>query len=223
MKKDLRLLPTLLVLLLLSISLTGCAEIAKTISRSDVTTEELRSLLILQTDFPEYSIYDQDVVDSIAERKILEKINGDVCDTKSINLGVELFEQNTGISINSASEPVCAGAESTLQLSRDNIENYSKGIETMLTAMVAREGGGIRDIQTVILDNSGFGDKSITLATSAEVSYDGEIVPYQSMSVIQVNDKAAVTVSVSSYQPSFPEDILTKAVTLAKSRLDLLE
>ena len=210
-------------LLILSLSLTSCADLTKTLTRSDVTATELKSTLFTPSDFPDYQIIQTSVANLSAENVIGEELNDKICDANSTLYSPLMVNEESTITLINAAEPVCLGKD---EAKAATIENFSELLyvrENMLNASIAEQGGGVRNIKTKLLEYSAFGEDSLTYQTTAEITFEDNPIPYKSITVVLFSDQAAVSIILESYTESFPEDILTKAVTLSKSRLSLLK
>ena len=209
-------------LLILALSLTSCANLTKTLTRSDVTEAELKSTLLTQSDFPDYQVVNAASDPTTAEEVIGNKIDNKICDANSTLYSPLLVNKENTITLINAAEPVCIGAE---EAKAATIKNFGELIyvrENMLNASITQQGGGIENIKTTLVESSTFGENSLLYTTKADLTLKGNSIPYQSITVILFSNQAAVSVILESYQSSYPEDILTKAVTLSKSRLSLL-
>ena len=212
----------ILPLIILTLSLTSCANLTKTLTRSDVTDAQLQSTLLTQPDFPSYEVTTASLDTNSPSKVIGDKLNGKICDANSTLYSPLFVNKESTVTLINAAEPVCIGAK---EAKAATIKNFSELLyvrEKMLTASIVQQGGNVQNIKTTLLQTSTFGENTLSYTTKADINLEDESIPYQSITVVLFSDQAAVSVILESYGSSLPEDILNKAVTLSKTRLSLL-
>ena len=213
----------ILPLIILTLSLTSCVNLTKTLTRSDVTDAQLQSTLLTQPDFPDYEVIPASLDTNSPSKVIGDKLNGKICDANSTLYSPLFVNKESTVTLINAAEPVCIGAKEAKDATIKNFSELLYVRENMLIASIAQQGGTVQNIKTTLSNSLTFGENTLSYTTKADIILADDSTPYQSITVVLFSDQAAVSVILESYGSPLPEDILNKAVILSKTRLSLLE
>ena len=212
-----------LVAIVLSLSLTGCTDLLNSLSKSDVSPDELRSVLLTSSHFNgQWTETQPDSVATQAFDRELEKIGDEVCDVEGMVDG-PIFQRDEGALVAySTAEAVCGSTAETIQVTKDSIDTIRAMQENGINSIAASYELGIRNFRANIV-NLGLGSNAVAIHTTAEFVGEGTSVLYDQLSVTVVNDRAAVTVTIEAYGQKAPVDVLTRLVSTVKTRLAAIE
>jgi hypothetical protein len=211
----------------LALVLTGCSDLVTNLSRdltrSDVTKEELQTLIITRNDLQGFDIVEQTAADRALESEIFNKISSEyrVCNDSSGHyiVGDSLYNENSGVEIYSSAGAVCGGADAAKEATR---EYYVDMSEKTLREQLSKQGFMVNSIETSEVD-LGLGKDVLSYKTLFNVKSEDINSTWTSWDVIAFSDKAVVSIVVHCYFDDLPVSTLEDLASLARSRLTNLD
>ena len=198
---------SLVIVLTSAAALSSCTSVMRAISKSNVSSEELRSVLLQSVDVPGWSI-DPSVESSLSD-SALAKLEDQVCDIDAAEEGATYTSTSGDLDVSSGAEPVCGtGAESreATILAEDTYRQVYQ--ETFV----------VSDFSYTRVD-LGLGEDTLVYLVTAQLTGPEFSVSYEAYEVSIFSDRLAATVVMRGYDRVVPQDELLRLSNLVKSRV----
>jgi hypothetical protein len=211
----------------LLLTLTGCSglmdELNRDLLKSDVTKEELQTLLLTKSDLPGFTIMPETATERAERIEITEQysLNANTCSKKvsEIGLGEYFIDEQNFISVSSIAEPTCVSAS----LFKEATEEAStEGTEKLYRTSLEQDGGEVTYLNVTKKD-IGLGEDILSYNITANIDYSDFSVIMDSWDVSIFTDKATVTLTIDSYNSETDFILIQNLVNITRSKIAALE
>lgn len=197
-------------------------ELNRDLLKSDVTKEELETLLLTKTDLPGFTIIPETASERAERIEITEQYTSNVntCSKKisEIGLGAYFIDEQNFIAVASIAEPTCLSAslfkEATEEVSTEETEKlYRTSLE--------QDGGEVTYLNVTKKD-IGLGEDILSYNVTANIDYPDFSVTLDAWDVSIFTDKATVTLKIESYNSETDFILIQNLVNITRSKLAAL-
>jgi hypothetical protein len=212
-----------------SLILSSCDELKRTQSVSKITDSGLKDLLITEFDLTDFRKMSEGELkfDSKPLLSSIVRQADQTCESERYYLGPTLQNSNGSIVISSLSESICKNKEMIKKhvLSEERISKSKAEYEEAINLLAKQLGGSYENIKTSIVNDHGLGDDIFLYKTTADIIYKGIINGYIIYSYYILSDKAAITISIKTFDgidKKILENTVLKTIKSAKDKINSL-
>jgi len=217
-------------LLVLTIFLSGCDELKRYQSVSDLGYTGLKKILINDFDLPEFRKTNDSSFNltNKSTKEFLVRVSDYTCGKDIFFSGESLQSSNGGIVIYSISEPICRNKE----LMKKHVLSDKRLIETennFISKMIDfsnQLGGSYENLQIKENKDHQFGENVIFFKTSVDILYKGITNVHNIYTFYILNNKASLTVAFETFDgvdSKILNETIYKTVNLGIKKLALLD
>lgn len=217
-------------LLAVTFLLSGCDELKRYQSVSELGYTGLKNLLINDTDLPEFRKTNDSSFNltSKSTKEFLVRVSDYTCGKDIFFSGESLQSSNGGIVIHSISEPICRNKV----LMKKHVLSEKRLIETennfisKMKDFSYKLGGSYENLQIKEIKDHQFGENVIFLKTSVDILYKGITNEHNIYTFYILNEKASLTVAFETFDGvdnKILNETIYKTVNLGIKKLALLD
>jgi hypothetical protein len=197
-------------------ALSSCTSVMRAISKSNVSSEELRSVLLQSADVPGWSI--DPAIESSVSDSALAKLEDQVCDVDAAELGSTYTSTSGDLDVLSSAEPICGTGAESREATILAEDTYRQVYQEMMVAEAATEKFAVSDFSYTRVD-LGLGNNTLVYLISAQLTGAEFSVSYEAYDVSIFSDRLAATVRMRGYDRVVPQDELLRLANVVKSRV----
>jgi hypothetical protein len=191
----------------------------RAISKSNVSSEELRSVLLQSVDVPGWSI--DPAIEATAPSGAFAEIEDRACDADAAEEGVTYTAPTGDFDVASAAEPVCGTGADAREATILGEDTYRQAYQDMIVANVATAGIAVSNFSYTRVD-LGLGDDTLVYLISAQLTGPDAAISYEGYDVSIFSDRLVATVFMQAYDRVVPQGELLRLSSLIKSRVTAL-
>lgn len=200
-------------------ALSSCTSVMRAISKSNVSSEELRSVLLQSVDVPGWSI--DPAVESSLSDSALAKLEDQVCDIDAAEEGATYTSASGDLDASSGAEPVCGTGAASREATILGEDTYRQVYQETIVAEAATENFVVSDFSYTRVD-LGLGEDTLVYLVTAQLTGPEFSVSYEAYEVSIFSDRLAATVVMRGYDRVVPQDELLRLSNIVKSRVTAL-
>ncbi len=213
--------PALVSLLLLASLATGCAEVSRELTISEVTSAELQSVLVQPVDLPGWTSEEVQPVAGTerVQNRFEEEVTSDgsyICDLEPVTGSLYTSPEETRTVVSQA-ERICGASSDVLEYTISKEAAYREAERAQLTANLASAGVSVTDYESSRVE-LGLGSDVIAYQTAALLQGAEQSLEYQSFTVTIFGEKVATTLFFEGYGVPVDADDLERLVSLVRAR-----
>ena len=197
-------------------TLSSCTSVMRAISKSNVSSEELRSVLLQSADVPGWSI-DPSVESSVSDGA-LAKLEDQVCDVDAAELGATYTSTSGDLDVLSSAEPVCGTGADSREATILAEDTYRQVYQETIVAEAATGNFVVSDFSYTRVD-LGLGNDTLVYLISAQLTGPESFVSYEAYDVSIFSDRLAATVRMRGYNRVVPQEELLRLSSIVRSRV----
>lgn len=188
----------------------------RAISKSNVSSEELRSVLLQSADVPGWSI--DPAIESSVSDGALAKLEDQVCDVDAAELGATYTSTSGDLDVLSSAEPVCGTGAESREATILVEDTYRQVYQETIVAEAATENFVVSDFSYTRVD-LGLGNDTLVYLISAQLTGPESFVSYEAYDVSIFSDRLAATVRMRGYNRVVPQEELLRLSSIVRSRV----
>ena len=197
-------------------TLSSCTSVMRAISKSNVSSEELRSVLLQSADVPGWSI--DPAIESSVSDDALAKLEDQVCDVDAAELGATYTSTSGDLDVLSSAEPVCGTGAESREATILVEDTYRQVYQETIVAEAATENFVVSDFSYTRVD-LGLGNDTLVYLISAQLTGPESFVSYEAYDVSIFSDRLAATVRMRGYNRVVPQEELLRLSSIVRSRV----
>ena len=197
-------------------TLSSCTSVMRAISKSNVSSEELRSVLLQSADVPGWSI--DPAIESSVSDGALAKLEDQVCDVDAAELGATYTSTSGDLDVLSSAEPVCGTGAESREATILVEDTYRQVYQETIVAEAATENFVVSDFSYTRVD-LGLGNDTLVYLISAQLTGPESFVSYEAYDVSIFSDRLAATVRMRGYNRVVPQEELLRLSSIVRSRV----
>ena len=207
---------SLVIVLTSAAALSSCTSVMRAISKSNVSSEELRSVLLQSADVPGWSI--DPAIESSVSDSALAKLEDQVCDVDAAEEGATYTSASGDLDVLSSAEPVCGTGAESREATILGEDTYRQVYQEMIVAEAATQNFVVSDFSYTRVD-LGLGNDTLVYLISAQLTGAEFSVSYEAYSVGIFSDRLAATVLMRGYDRVVSQEELLRLSNIVRSRV----
>ncbi len=213
--------PALVSLLLLASLATGCAEVSRELTISEVTSAEIQSVLVRPVDLPGWTT--EEPVESAGAARAQDRLEEDlvsdggyICDLEPVAGSLYLSPEETR-TVYSEAERSCGDSSEYRANTLAEEGTYREAQEAGLVANLAEAGVAVSEYESSLVE-LGIGADVMAQQASALLQGAGGSLAYESFVVTVFGEKVVTTLVFEGYGVPVERDEIARLVSLVRAR-----
>lgn len=207
-------------LLMSVVVMSACTSVMRAISKSNVSSDEMRSVLLQSADVPGWSI--DPTIESSAADSAIAKLEDQTCDIDAVEEGATYTAPAGDFSVYSSAEPVCGTGAESREATILGESTYFQVFQEALVANVAAANVAVSDFSYTRVD-LGLGSDTLAYLVTAQLTGPESSAPFEAYQVSIFSDRLGATVLMQAFGRVVPQDELLRLSNIVKSRVLALD